>query len=407
MTNCTITRQAGITRLTISGRIDSMSSPDIHQQLDELILGGNRRIVTDLEQVHFVSSAGLRVFLLAQNQLRTVGGEILFFKTPETVMKVFTMTGFDKLFKLVASEQELSAVFAAAADAAEVTSTVVDGITFKYSEDTSSATGALRIIGSQEKLPTSEYIEKDVNTVSQAELTFATGLATLGERYEEYKNLFGEALIINKHFYFYPAVKRPAVDYMFYSGQDSGSECRFLHGFGFNGPYRYLASFETLAEFITLDRLVQWVLTLPLASPLLGLVLLAESKGLLGMNLKQIPLLENKPAQGGDVFAVEHVASWINFPVDPTDHNHIIAATGLVGRDRGACSAAVQKLFSKESSTHIHAGVFAKGPISKNINQFSDELNRVLTELDISKVQHLMGQSRFSNGMLGIVELKG
>jgi anti-anti-sigma factor len=407
MTNCTITRHAGITRLAINGRIDSMSSPDIQQFLEELILGGNRRIVTDLELVNFVSSAGLRVFLLVQNKLKTVGGEILLFKTPEPVMKVFSMTGFDKLFKLVASEQELLAIFSAAADAAEVISSVMDGITFKYSEKALAAHGPIRILGSQEKLSGSDYTEKDVVTVSQADLSFATGLATLGERYEEYKQLFGEAMIVNNHFYFYPAVKRPAVDYMFYSGQDSGSECRFLHGFGFNGPYRYLASFETSTDFVTLDRLVQWVLTLPLTAPLLGLVLLAESKGLLGMNLKQIPITENKPGQGADIFAVGHVASWINFPVDPTDHNHIIAATGLICRNKQACPEPVQKLFSTESNTHIHAGVFAKGPISKNIDQFSDELNRVLTELDISKVQHLLGQSRFSNGMLGIVELKG
>lgn len=407
MTNCTVIRQGEITRLTISGRIDSMSSPDIQQQLDELILGGSRSVVADLEQVNFVSSAGLRVFLLAQNKLKTVGGQVIMFKTPESVMRIFAMTGFDKLFKVVSSEQELSTLYASSTDTAELISTVVDGITFKYQEKAETESGRLRIIGSLDKLAACGYSESDVVTVPQAELAFATGLATLGERYEEYKTLFGEAMIINHHFYFYPAVKRPAVDYMFYSGQESGSDGRFLHGFGFNGSFRYLASFDGTDEFVTLDRLVQWIMTLPSTAPLLGLVLLAESKGVFGMNLKQIPIVENKPAQGGDIFNVHQVTSWINFPVDPAEQNHIIAATGLVCRDRGACSAAAQSLFSSESGAHVHAGVFAQGPISKNLDQFTDELNRVLTQLDISKVQHLLGQSRFSNGMLGIVELKG
>lgn len=315
MTNCTIIRQDGITRLMISGRIDSMSSPDIQQQLDELILGGSRLIVADLEQVNFVSSAGLRVFLLAQNKLKTVGGQVIMFKTPENVMRIFTMTGFDKLFKVVPSEQELSTLYASSADAAELVSTVVNGITFKYQDKADAATGRLRIIGSLDKLAACGYSENDVVTIPQAELAFATGLATLGERYEEYKYLFGEAMIINHHFYFYPAVKRPAVDYMFYSGQESGSDGRFLHGFGFNGSFRYLASFEGTDEFVTLDRLVQWIMTLPSTAPLLGLVLLAESKGVFGMNLKQIPISENKPAHGGDIFDVHQVTSWINFPV--------------------------------------------------------------------------------------------
>ena len=33
------------------------------------------------------------------------------------------------------------------------------------------------------------------------------------------------------------------------------------------------------------------------------------------------------------------------------------------------------------------------------------ELKRVLTELEAAKVQHVLGQSKFSRGLVGIVEL--
>lgn len=407
MTTCTTIIQSGIARLIISGRIDSMSSPNILHQFDELILGGSRLVVVNLEQVNFVSSAGLRIFLVAQKQLNKVGGEIILFKAPENVLHVLTMTGFDQICKIIADEEQLVAVCSIGADAAEITATAVDGITFKHRTLADAAQGRLQIIGSQDKLSAADYTQDDVITVSQARLPFGLGLATIGERYEEYKNLFGETLIMNNHFYFYPAIKRPVVDYMFYSGGDAGTDCRFLHGFGFDGSYRYIASFETDKNYITLDRLIEWVLTLPFTSPLLGLVLLAESKGVFGMNLKQIPIRENKPEQVIDIFNVSQVTSWINFPVDPVDQNHVVAATGIVCRDRASCSVDVQKLFSSESNVHMHAGIFEKGPVSKNIDQFSGELDRVLTELQVSKVQHLLGQSRFSNGMLAVIELKG
>jgi anti-anti-sigma factor len=407
MTTCTITERSGITWLTIRGRIDGMTSPDVKRSIDELISGGKRFFIVNLEQVNFVSSAGLRVFLGAQNQLQNVGGEMILFKISDVVLQVFKTSGFDKIFRILATEEELAAASAVSADALEVTTRTDEGITFKHREMAGAAMGTLRIIGNQDKLASADYTRDDVVTVSQADLQFGTGLATVGEQYEEYRYLFGEALIINRNFYFYPAVKRPAVDFMLYSGKDAGTECRYLHGFGFDGRYRYVASFEIDKHFITLDRLVQWVLSLPSAASLLGIILLAESKGVLGMNLKQVPLRENKPAQGSDILNPAQFASWINFPVDPVDENNIVAGAGIICRDRGMCSARVRKLFSSESNIHLHAGIFEKGPISKIVDQFSDELDRVLNNLDILKVQHLLGQSRFSNGMLGIIELKG
>ena len=45
-------------------------------------------------------------------------------------------------------------------------------------------------------------------------------------------------------------------------------------------------------------------------------------------------------------------------------------------------------------------------PLSKKPDQFENELKRVIAELPVSKVQHLMGQSRFQHGMIGIIELE-
>ena len=407
MTNYTVAEQEGVLFLSINGRIDSLTSPDIQHKLEDLVLGGNRLIVANLEQVSFLSSAGLRVFIIAQKALLKVGGEILFYGVSDNIMRVFEITGLDNMFKIIPTETELKAAILARGDATELEMVNVQGMAVKFRSIPDARAGTLCIVGSQEKLANADYTESDVVTVSQANMPFAAGLATVGERYQEYKDLFGESVMINNHFFFYPAVKRPAVDYMFYSGRGSGTDLQFLNGFGFDGEYRYLAAFESNDSLITLDKLIDWVMTLPLAQPVLGLVILAESKGLYGMNLKQIPLKEFKQAEDINIFNVDTVASWINFPVDPADHNHIVAATGLVCRDKKACPAAVRNLFSTESTAHIHAGIFSKGPVSKNIAQFTGELERVLTELDVSKVQHLLGQSQFSNGMLGIVEVKG
>jgi len=407
MTACTVTEQHGLTVLTIAGRVDSMTSPDIQRHIDELILSGRRLLVADLEQTGFISSAGLRIFLLAQKQLKNAGGEMILYRLSDAVMPVFKTSGFDRIFKIISSQEELAAAGAVAGNAAEMTAATEDGTTFRYRETSAVLPGTLSVIGSQQKLASASYDQDDVITVFQEKLRFGTGLATAGEEYEEYSRLFGEALFINKDFYFYPAVKRPAVDFMLYAGSGAGTACRFLHGFSFDGSCRYRAAFDSTGPFITLDSLVQWALSLPSDAPLLGIVLLAESKGVLGMNLKQVPLRENRPSDGRDIFDTDHFPSWINFPVEPAENNHIIAAAGIACREKGACSSAAQTLFSQDARFHLHAGIFEKGPISKNIDDLDKELVRVLHELEITKVQHLLGRSRFSSGLLGVMELKG
>jgi hypothetical protein len=53
----------------------------------------------------------------------------------------------------------------------------------------------------------------------------------------------------------------------------------------------------------------------------------------MGMNLKQVPVQENRPVDGKDIIAAAHFAAWIDFPIDPADVNHIVAAAGIVCRD--------------------------------------------------------------------------
>ena len=99
-----------------------------------------------------------------------------------------------------------------------------------------------------------------------------------------------------------------------------------------------------------------------------------------------------------------HATEWMNFPIEPTGINNIIAAAGIAVRSREGLASKYEKLLSKDALHHIHGGVFAKEPLGKNPAQFAAELSRVLIELEATKVQHVLGQSKFSSGLVGIIE---
>jgi anti-anti-sigma factor len=404
MFECVSSDNQGYKSLLLKGRIDALTSPDIEKEFNALILSGERIIIADLAGVDYISSAGLRVFLGIQKRLKKAGGQVILFRPAGSVLEVFNISGMTKMFRIVSSIEEIGESIRSEAVATEVVSREFEGIVIEY-EKLSADKGSISVVGSQDNLAGSAYAEKDVVTVKPSDMQFGTGLATFGEKYEDYKDLFGESMMINRNFFFYPAVKHPVVDFMIDSHVDANFTYKFLHGFGFNGPYQYVISFNCKNGFVEIDSLIKAIFDIT-DKNILGIVLLAESKGIMGMHLKKAPITEQRPDNGKDIFDPVNFPEWIDFPIEPADINNIIVGTGIAIKDRSLVRSGIKTIISEGGFFHIHAGIFEKGPLSKQLKDFEKELNRVLSELQIYKVQHILGKSRLSWGLAGIIELQ-
>ena len=84
--------------LEVSGRIDTITAPELESAFKGA-LDGIRELIFDFSGVDYVSSAGLRVILLAQKQMANRGSMKLIHVAPE-VMEVFEMTGFNAILSI-------------------------------------------------------------------------------------------------------------------------------------------------------------------------------------------------------------------------------------------------------------------------------------------------------------------
>ena len=64
-------------------------------------IDGCGRLLLDLEKVAYVSSAGLRVFLMLAKQSRAAGGRLALCSLAPEVKEVFDISGFTALFMLL------------------------------------------------------------------------------------------------------------------------------------------------------------------------------------------------------------------------------------------------------------------------------------------------------------------
>ena len=405
MFSFSITEENGFKWINLSGRIDSLSSKDLEKPLEELTISGERKIIANFEGVKYISSAGLRVFLKYQKQLKKAGGEIFLYKMSSSIFNIFKISGFDRGFTFAEDKKDLPIPEEILEKFSKIISKEINGILLKIKEYDSGG-GNMFSIGSSDNFKESSYEEENVVSLKPEDIKFGTGLASLGEGYKDYKFHFGEALIINNNLFIYPAVKRTTVDFMEYSGERGDIEYHFLHGFGFNGSYRRNISFDCPERFIKLSDLADAFLKVS-DTNLAGIVFIAESKGIFGMNLKKIPLKENKPPGSKDIFHIEHFPEWMNYPLEGEDINQVVLAAGLAAKDKSKLKPEIEKLLPKESNFHFHGCIFSQELFNREIEKFEEETNRIIKELKPLSIKHLLGKSRIKYGIAGIIELEG
>ena len=88
-----IKRNAEETTIKLVGRLDTTTAPTLDKTINEDIAGGTKKLVLDVKELEYISSAGLRVLLGAQKKMQKIGS-MKVTNVREEVMEVFEMTGF-------------------------------------------------------------------------------------------------------------------------------------------------------------------------------------------------------------------------------------------------------------------------------------------------------------------------
>jgi len=92
--------------LRIIGKLDSSTSKDLEEKILSLIASSQGKLVIDLSQLDYVSSAGLRIFLLAAKRMDNAKGKMILCSLKDAVKQVFDIAGFSSLLTLAGSTEE-------------------------------------------------------------------------------------------------------------------------------------------------------------------------------------------------------------------------------------------------------------------------------------------------------------
>ncbi|MCR5762106.1 MAG: STAS domain-containing protein [Treponema sp.] len=86
--------------ILVSGRLDTTTAPQLESKLKDCSKG-IKNLNLNLQDVEYISSAGLRVVLLAHKLMTGLGGKFTVQKPSEFCMQVFQATGMDSILKII------------------------------------------------------------------------------------------------------------------------------------------------------------------------------------------------------------------------------------------------------------------------------------------------------------------
>lgn len=95
-----INKDGNKTLVKIVGRLDTTNVADFEKEITPVMTEPGRDMELDCSQLDYISSSGLRVFLMLQKRVPGVGGKLVLSNMKSEIREVFDMTGFSSIFTI-------------------------------------------------------------------------------------------------------------------------------------------------------------------------------------------------------------------------------------------------------------------------------------------------------------------
>jgi anti-sigma B factor antagonist len=99
-------KKGDVAIISLRGEIDVYTAPRLRQALIDLVEGGSKDIVVDMDKVDFLDSTGLGVLVGGLKRVKSNDGEMKLVVTQDRIMKIFDITGLAKVFPMFGSLDE-------------------------------------------------------------------------------------------------------------------------------------------------------------------------------------------------------------------------------------------------------------------------------------------------------------
>lgn len=95
-----ILKEESITIVKIKGRVDTVTAPELENQVSSLFTELKNTLIFDCAEMSYISSSGLRIVLITHKQVTGMGKKFIVRNLTPEVLTVFELTGFSRILTI-------------------------------------------------------------------------------------------------------------------------------------------------------------------------------------------------------------------------------------------------------------------------------------------------------------------
>ena len=417
-------RTNGILQISVKGRLDTFGALKLDDALNDIIEKKDIHIIMDMDGVHYLSSAGIRVFLQLNKKLKKRGGDLHLCNLNHYPLEVLEITGLDNVFLIHhGKENAISHI------TQEINKTAIENWSSAptYTQDnieltvykSSSKAAFLKAVGDISKVLFAQLEEKDIYSRKFSETEYSIGLGALGEDITEYMPLLGEMITIGGTMVWLPTDGHDTPDFLT-SHKDTGIVT--IHT-GFNvaleGDFNDIMIVKTKnEESFTISALYAAIFniarqTMPNFTGVISMAMQADLDEFYSSGVKVAPIKKFRPENHEMITQEDNFKEWMDINNKSKYQRETMVSFGI-GMDLSENMSslekkALDKLFYLNPANipdnklilHNHAVIFKHIPLKK-ICDLDKTIKNVVNKGKFIDMRHLLDNTKIKQAVIGI-----
>lgn len=94
------------TLINVIGRLDTSTYGELEEKISTILDAGEKKVIINLKLMEYVSSSGLRVFLMMLKRIKAIDGKFFLCGLQSGVKEIFEIAGFTSIFEIFETQED-------------------------------------------------------------------------------------------------------------------------------------------------------------------------------------------------------------------------------------------------------------------------------------------------------------
>ena len=399
-----IARDGSSAVVRLAGRLDGEWAQHLSGTLFDFLRDGVRSVILDMAEVTYISSAGTQALATRYQDFSALRGDLRVMHPSPVVLGALRVVGMeDRLLYEepvevpISARTRSSALMHRMSDFTRDDWRVPDAPHPRGRYETSTRESGVSLTchlhGDPGILVRRSYGESDLHAAIFPDSVFGLGLGAIGTAPSDCLPRLGEFLAVGGVAAYLPTDGALIADYQIGSRSDP-ARAMLAYGMTCEGRFSHLVRFgaQPNSDTVPLAELAEVCLEVS-GGRIAGLVVVAETAGLVGAGLRRPPVRAHALPF---TFDPPDISDWLSFTPEQAHRGTTAVVAGIVARDPGAPLASYLRPLGGPGALqgHCHAVVFPYSPVPQRTVAMQALVLRLFGNLKVRSLLHLISDDR-------------